>query len=81
MPLVGPDAAYVIDRVTTRNVDKIGVGRSTYAAILNSDGKFIDDCVIYHLNVKQLVGRAWYWYRHGTVIYSCSIQKLCCFVR
>ena len=25
--LVGPDAAYVIDRVTTRNVDKIGVKR------------------------------------------------------
>lgn len=51
--LVGPDAAYVIDRVTTRNVDKIGVGRCTYAAILNDDGKFIDDCVIYHLNVNQ----------------------------
>ena len=52
--LVGPDAAYVIDRVTTRNVDKIGVGRCTYAAILNDDGKFIDDCVIYHLNVNQV---------------------------
>jgi aminomethyltransferase len=51
--LVGADAAYVIDRVTTRNVDKIGVGRSTYASILNADGKFIDDCIIYHLNVNQ----------------------------
>ncbi|GIT87801.1 MULTISPECIES: aminomethyltransferase family protein [Roseobacter] len=51
--LVGPDAAYVIDRVTTRNVEKIAPGRSTYAAILNSEGKFIDDCVIYHLNVNQ----------------------------
>ncbi|AXI48921.1 aminomethyltransferase [Sulfitobacter sp. SK012] len=51
--LVGPDAAYVIDRVTTRNVEKIAPGRSTYASILNSEGKFIDDCIIYHLNVNQ----------------------------
>ena len=51
--LVGPDAAYVIDRVTTRNVEKIAPGRSTYAAMLNAEGKFIDDCVIYHLNVNQ----------------------------
>ncbi|MGB1234782.1 MAG: aminomethyltransferase family protein [Planktomarina sp.] len=47
--VVGEDAAYVIDRVTTRNVEKIGVGRSTYASMLNSEGKFIDDCIIYHL--------------------------------
>ncbi len=51
--LVGPDAAHVIDRVTTRNVEKIAPGRSTYASILNADGKFIDDCIIYHLNVNQ----------------------------
>jgi aminomethyltransferase len=50
--LVGPAAAYVIDRVTTRNVEKIAPGRSTYAAILNADGKFIDDCIIYHLAVN-----------------------------
>jgi aminomethyltransferase len=50
--VVGPDAAYVIDRVTTRNVEKIAPGRSTYASILNADGKFIDDCIIYHLAVN-----------------------------
>ncbi len=47
--VVGEDAAYVIDRVTTRNVEKIGVGRSTYASILNDRGLFVDDCIIYHL--------------------------------
>jgi aminomethyltransferase len=52
MHLVGPAAAYVIDRVTTRNVEKIAPGRSTYASILNADGKFIDDCIIYHLAVN-----------------------------
>jgi aminomethyltransferase len=51
--VIGPDAAYVIDRVTTRNVEKIAPGRSTYASILNSDGKFIDDCIIYHLAVNS----------------------------
>lgn len=50
--VIGPDAAYVIDRVTTRNVEKIAPGRSTYASILNADGKFIDDCIIYHLAVN-----------------------------
>jgi len=50
--VVGPDAAYVIDRVTTRNVEKIAPGRSTYASILGADGKFIDDCIIYHLAVN-----------------------------
>lgn len=51
--VVGGDAAYVIDRVTTRNVEKIAPGRSTYASILNSDGKFIDDCIIYHIAVNS----------------------------
>ncbi|MCF2869889.1 aminomethyltransferase family protein [Octadecabacter sp. G9-8] len=50
--VTGADAAYVIDRCTTRNVEKIAPGRAVYAAMLNSDGKFIDDCVIYHLAVN-----------------------------
>lgn len=51
--VVGPDAAYVIDRVTTRNVEKIAPGRSTYACMLNDRGLFIDDCVIYHIAVNS----------------------------
>ncbi|MEO0486716.1 MAG: aminomethyltransferase family protein [Pseudomonadota bacterium] len=51
--VVGEDAAYVIDRVTTRNVEKIGVGRATYAAMLDERGLFIDDCVIYHIAVNS----------------------------
>ncbi|MEL6572867.1 MAG: aminomethyltransferase family protein [Pseudomonadota bacterium] len=51
--VVGENAAYVIDRVTTRNVEKIGVGRATYAAMLDERGLFIDDCVIYHLAVNS----------------------------
>lgn len=51
--VTGKDAAYVIDRCTTRNVEKIAPGRAVYAAMLNADGKFIDDCVIYHLAVNS----------------------------
>lgn len=51
--VVGADAAYVIDRVTTRNVEKIAPGRSVYASILNDQGKFVDDCIIYHLAVNS----------------------------
>ena len=50
--ITGKDAAYVIDRCTTRNVEKIAPGRAVYAAMLNPEGKFIDDCVIYHLAVN-----------------------------
>ncbi|MFT4783754.1 MAG: aminomethyltransferase [Paracoccaceae bacterium] len=51
--VVGPNAAAVIDRVTTRNVEKIMPGRSSYASILNDQGKFIDDCIIYRLSVNS----------------------------
>ncbi|HEY9038931.1 MAG TPA: aminomethyltransferase family protein [Roseovarius sp.] len=51
--LSGPDAAHVIDRTTTRNVEKLMPGRAVYAAMLNEGGKFIDDCVIYRLSVNS----------------------------
>ena len=51
--LSGPHAAAVIDRATTRNVDKIMPGRATYAAMLDDRGLFIDDCVIYRLSVNS----------------------------
>ncbi|MDO5622627.1 MAG: aminomethyltransferase family protein [Paracoccus sp. (in: a-proteobacteria)] len=45
--LTGPAASHVIDRATTRNMEKLMPGRSVYAAMLNDAGKFVDDCVIY----------------------------------
>lgn len=47
MHITGPAASHVIERATTRNVEKLMPGRSVYAAMLNDAGKFIDDCVIY----------------------------------
>ena len=45
--ITGPAAAHVIERATTRNIEKLMPGRAVYACMLNDAGKFIDDCVIY----------------------------------
>lgn len=45
--ITGAGASHVIDRATTRNVEKLMPGRAVYASMLNDAGKFIDDCVIY----------------------------------
>ncbi|WP_182356755.1 aminomethyltransferase family protein [Komagataeibacter europaeus] len=45
--LVGPHASGILDYATTRDVRKITPGRSAYAAVLNDQGKFIDDCILY----------------------------------
>lgn len=45
--VTGPAASHVIDRATTRNVEKLMPGRAVYACMLNDGGKFVDDCVIY----------------------------------
>lgn len=47
--LMGPHAQYVIDKATTRDIEKLKPGRSTYATMLNDAGKFVDDCVIYRM--------------------------------
>ena len=45
--ITGPAASHVIERATTRNIEKLMPGRSVYATMLNDAGKFVDDCVIY----------------------------------
>ena len=58
--VTGKHASQVIDRATTRNVEKIKPGRSSYACMLNDEGKFIDDCVIY------CIGPNSWMFVHGT---------------
>jgi aminomethyltransferase len=45
--VVGPHAENLIDYVTTRDVSKLYAGKSVYATMLNDNGHFIDDCVIF----------------------------------
>ena len=47
--ITGHGASQVIERATTRNMEKLMPGRSVYAAMLNDAGKFVDDCVIYRM--------------------------------
>ncbi len=48
--LVGPHAAAIIDRATSRDVSKLYPGRSAYACLLNDAGHFIEDCIIYRIS-------------------------------
>lgn len=53
--ITGSGASHVIDRATTRNVEKIMPGRSVYACMLNDAGKFVDDCVIYRYSPNSFL--------------------------
>lgn len=45
--ITGPHASALVNMATTRDVSKIYPGKSVYACMLNDDGKFTDDCVLY----------------------------------
>jgi aminomethyltransferase len=45
--MTGPAAGHVIERATTRNMERLMPGRAIYACMLNDAGKFVDDCIIY----------------------------------
>ena len=53
--ITGPHASHVIDRATTRDVERISPGRASYACMLNDAGKFIDDCVIYRMGPNSFM--------------------------
>ncbi len=45
----GPDAAELMNRLTTNDVSALARGRAQYAAITDSDGTMLDDTVLYRL--------------------------------
>ncbi len=45
--VTGPHAHALLWYATTRDVTKIPPGRSSYACMLNEQGKFADDCILY----------------------------------
>ena len=51
----GPAASHIIERATTRNLEKLMPGRSVYASMLDDGGRFIDDCVIYRNAPNQFM--------------------------
>ncbi|MFC4438244.1 MULTISPECIES: glycine cleavage system aminomethyltransferase GcvT [Natrialbaceae] len=47
--VTGPDAATLMQRLTSNDVSRLGVGDSQYATITDEEGVIIDDTVIYRL--------------------------------
>lgn len=45
--VVGPHSHAVLNQATTRDVTKIWPGKSAYATMLDDNGFFIDDCILY----------------------------------
>ncbi|MCP4319493.1 MAG: aminomethyl transferase family protein [Hyphomicrobiales bacterium] len=56
----GPDALEVIDRVATREMEKIYKGKSAYCPLLTDEGTICDDNIIFHINDNK------YLYVHGS---------------
>ena len=51
----GAHASHLLDRVTTRNVEKLAPGRSIYCSMLDERGKFIDDGVLYRFGPNSFM--------------------------
>lgn len=45
--VTGPHANAILDYATTRDVSKIYPGKAAYSCMLNEEGKFTDDCILY----------------------------------
>lgn len=51
--IVGPDAARLVDRAITRDVDKCRVGQVLYTPWCDEDGKVIDDGTVHRLGTNH----------------------------
>jgi len=51
----GPQALELVNHVTTNNAATLQEGQAQYSAILNEDGTFLDDCLVYRLADQYLL--------------------------
>src|SRR6267378_4416927 len=47
--LAGPHSSAVLNYATTRDVTKIYPGKCAYSCMLNENGHFIEDCILYRM--------------------------------
>lgn len=66
----GPGAAALLDRLLTRRVVGMGVGKIRYSVICNEQGGILDDVLAYHLQPPE--GEAFY----GLVVNAGNRQKI-----
>jgi len=67
--ILGADALAVADHLITRDMTRIPTGRSVYAIILNDEGGFTDDCIMFNLAPNHLM------LVHGTGSAMQQLQK------
>lgn len=48
--ITGPDALAVVDRVATRDMNKLYKGKSVYCPLLTDEGTICDDNIIFHID-------------------------------
>ena len=53
--IVGADTLVVVDHVCTRDMSVVYPGRSTYALILNEEGRITDDCIMFHMSPNHVM--------------------------
>ncbi len=53
--VTGPDAAALMQRLTTNDVQQLSVGEGQYAAITDEDGVMLDDTVVYRLDTEAFL--------------------------
>jgi aminomethyltransferase len=58
--ITGPDGLAVVDRVATREMDKVYKGKSVYCPLLTDEGTICDDNLIFHVDDNK------YLYVHGS---------------
>lgn len=58
--ITGPDALDVVERVATRQLDKVYRGKSVYCPLLTDEGTICDDNIIFHIDDNK------YLYVHGS---------------
>lgn len=58
--ITGPDALEVVERVSTRMMDKVYKGKSVYCPLLTEEGTICDDNIIFHIDDNK------YLYVHGS---------------
>ncbi len=51
----GPDRNAWVNRLTCNDVGAIGDGQAQYTALLNEEGTFIDDCLVYRFDDKIMM--------------------------
>jgi aminomethyltransferase len=80
--IAGPDAVPYLNRLLTRNMDKVGPGRVAYAVWCNDAGMVIDDGTVFHLGEDKFwlcsQERHLPWLLDSAIGYNVSIEDITC---